>query len=335
MVTCSQPRVPLTLGIVGVGSVVRTLHLPLLYTMSGVRVAYLADVAIDNAIACPFSARAIRIASGGRLNLPQTDIVFVATPPRARSRYVDASLRAGAAIFTEKPFATSLAEHKDFIRDTPRIACNYNRRWFGNILQLKEIITGGVLGQLHKVVIRESAMARGTGKPPSHYQFDKSLSGGGILTERGCHTLSQLDCIFEEGSIVLMQTKMVAIKGLDVDVELDLAVSTQGAEPLEVNYRLGAGRLDDTQSSYFFANGVVEFDHTNPGSALQITDSNGGEFTINPKVRSVQTITQSFYQSWSVFLNKVRGVDSFDAAADTSLRTTRLIADAYEQAALK
>lgn len=322
----------LKIGIIGVGNIVRTMHLPLLYSIPGVRVAYLADLVVDRAIARLFGAEPIAIEPNGNPDFPNADVVFVATPPGARSRYVPSLLKAGTAVLTEKPFAPSLEQHKLFLAAGNRVACNYNRRWYGNIRALKEMINSRLLGRLREVVIEESAMPRGTGKPSDHYQFDRTQSGGGILMERGCHTLSQLDWIFDDYQIVVASVTIECVADLDVDVAMRLHVSRDVEEGIDVKYTLSAGRLGETTSKYRFDNGIVLFDHTDAESRLRLVDSNGIQFELAHDPGSVQSSTQSFYKSWSVFLDKVRGKDQFDPGSDTSLRTTQIVAQAYEWA---
>ena len=324
----------ISIGIIGAGNIVRTMHLPILYNLPGVNVRYLADLAVDESLASPFNAEAIFLKEGESPSLPEVDLVFLATPPGARKEYAVSALAAGAAVFTEKPFAASVSDHKEMIGAGGAVGCTYNRRYFGNLETLEQIISGRILGQLREVRIVEAAMPRGTGKAGGHYQFDRSLSGGGVLMERGCHTLSQVDHVFINEGLSLTAAKIACIEGIDIEAELEIQLLQSNSKAIPIRYKIGAGSLDDTCSTYIFDNGLVVFDHTDPGAQISLFDAIGMKLELAPQLRTVRTDIQSFYRSWSEFLNKVRRGGNLDLNWESSIRTTELITEAYKREGL-
>ena len=324
----------ISIGIIGAGSIVTTMHLPILYTIPEVNVSYIADVEEKRLLSSAFNAKFIKIGNTPIGTIPKTDAIFLATPLGARDEYIKAQELGSCSIFTEKPFVANFDHHKQLIGAIKKIVCNYNRQFFSTIRSLKRIIDSSLLGNLEVVKIAESAMPRGTGKSPNHYQFNKRLSGGGLLIERGCHTLSQIDFLFSNFLIKVTDCKIRTIKGIDVDIDLDLEVVLNNNSSIPINYKLSAGRLFNTASLYSFDKGNINFNHTDACSKLKIYDNCQNMHTIENIERFATTEIQSFYLSWISFLEKVKGIQKFSPEIDTSIRTTEIIEAAYRKAGL-
>ena len=270
-----------SVGIIGAGQIVKTMHLPILYNMASVRVCYIADTEDKSTTSYAVNAQFIKLNGSSKNKLPITDAVLVGTPLGVREHYYDNPAVSQSCILTEKPFIGTLEKHEKLINQHRAIMCNYNRKFYATIGTLKKIIDNSLLGSLREVTIAESAMPRGTGKGPTHYQFNRELSGGGLLIERGCHTLSQLDVLFLDSQMELADSKIEAISGFDIDINLDLTVSCDNAA-IPIRYELSAGRLFETLSNYRFDNGVIRFDHTNASSPMHIEDCSGNEYLLEP-----------------------------------------------------
>jgi len=324
----------ISIGIIGAGNIVKTMHLPILYNIPSVKVRYIADLIDKSSLSSAFNAQFIKLDKSSMSNLPTTDAVFIATPLGVRQNYYDDPNVGNSCILTEKPFVTTIEQHKQLITRHRNVMCNYNRRFYASIGTLKKIIENSLLGKLREVTIAESAMQRGTGKSAAHYQFNKKLSGGGLLIERGCHTLSQVDVLFSDLTINLIDCKIEALNGFDIDIDLTLEVCYNNNLCLPVTYKLSAGRLFKTLSVYRFDNGKIQFDQTDASSQICIKDNSGNTHILKPEKKLAASEIQSFYLSWISFIDKLGDRDEFIPEVDTSIRTTEIIDSVYRKAGL-
>ncbi len=89
------------------------------------------------------------------LNRTKADIVFNCTVPEAHFAVTTAALEAGAHVFSEKPLASTLAETEAMI-GTARasgkvLATMQNRRYDPAIRMLRDVLQGGVIGDVTTV----------------------------------------------------------------------------------------------------------------------------------------------------------------------------------------
>lgn len=323
-----------TVGVIGAGNIVQTMHLPILYSLPQFQVRYLADIHLKPGLEVPFGAERIPLDFEQLPDFPETDIVFLATPPGVRRPYIDLFSKRKEWIFCEKPFAVDLKEHKHALANTSLISANYNRQGYSNVLQLKDIIQDGFLGELSAIKISEAASPRGTGKGSEHYQFKPELGGGGILIERGCHTLSQLDFLFSEYYIEIEQSAIRTIQGIDVDVELTISMQSPTGKSIRLEYILSTGRWMETLSKYRFDRASLQFDHTDPESRLCIDTSSGKKHSLDNYPEGAKTASQSFIESWLRLSKCLLGEDNSSPEVRTSLRTSQWIETAYQQAGI-
>jgi len=121
-----------SVGIVGAGAITRNIHLPVLLAMPNVRVAWLADASANRADALGKVHGVKSLAATSPEGLPDCDVVLLAIPVGVRAAYFNALAARGAAVFTEKPFASNLAEHRRILDlfEPHRIGCGFMRRFY-------------------------------------------------------------------------------------------------------------------------------------------------------------------------------------------------------------
>jgi predicted dehydrogenase len=101
-----------------------------------------------------FDLRDVRVGTDlpAMLDALRPDIVFDCTVPAARASVVEAALRHGCHVLSEKPMANSMAEaHRlmEAARAAGRtFAIMQNRRYFGNIRALNAFLAKGSIGEL-------------------------------------------------------------------------------------------------------------------------------------------------------------------------------------------
>ena len=110
----------------------------------------------------------------------QTDLVFVCTRHSAHASQVAAALRAGKAVFVEKPLAVDaeqLAEVEEALKDNPRLTVGFNRRFAPLAAEMGKHFDHGPLSMQYRV---------SAGKLPAEHWLMAPGEGGRIVGE-GCH----------------------------------------------------------------------------------------------------------------------------------------------------
>jgi predicted dehydrogenase len=314
-------------GIVGCGNITATIHLPILMNIPNVSVEYLADLQPPHTLAADFGSRAIGIEKN--VPLPDCDVLFLATPVGARKDYIEEFGPRDVFIFAEKPFALCGQQHEEFLSLANNVSCNYMKTTFGSITQLKQIMSSRLFGPLRRVIMTEGGIVGATGKSRTHYQTDPSLSGGGILMERGCHSLSQLSHVLEGFSFSVKHAEIKWINALDIDVET--IIDGKGDYTVDIRYHLSLIRPVGNRARFEFETACVDFDHTDPSSRLRVTNRDGdSEFYLDRDSAMASSVIQSFYLKWDSVINAYSGRVPIDSAIETSITTTRLIDSIYE-----
>jgi D-apiose dehydrogenase len=140
-------------AIIGLGNAGTTLHLPALAGLHGVEVVGGVD---------PDATR--RAAAGKRFGIPtfanldallgkaRPDVVIVGTPPDSHAEYCLRSFAAGAHVFCEKPFVSSLAEADQVLEAAQaagrRIALNHEFREMPIFRAVRDAVHSNATGEL-------------------------------------------------------------------------------------------------------------------------------------------------------------------------------------------
>ncbi len=302
--------------------------------MDTVNLKYVADVRHPGKLPGYYKAEAIRIRDDLTL-LPECDIVLLATPVGVRERYIREFSQRGTAIFSEKPFAVDLESHKRLLELTNRVTCNYMRTCYSSIRQLKAIVCSKIFGNLKEVYLSEGGLQGAAGIEKQHYRANARLSGGGVLTETGCHPLSQLTYVLDGYELSVSEAELIMQDDLDVNVQARLHAS--GDHELDINLEIGSAKPLKNMCLFGFENTIIEFDHTDPKSMLRLALNNTerASLGIAPNSMWARSFTQAHYLRWKMFLDKLLSNEHIDAKIETSILTTRLITEIYEKASRK
>lgn len=180
-------RSTLQVGIIGLGAVAQTAHLPILSKMRGVTVAALCDndAAKARALAQRFGVANTYADIDDLLEHETLDAVVIATPNHAHEPHVLSALRAGFHVMCERPLALSGAGVERILaaaRKTQRMVFVANNHRFRLDAQaLHAFIHGGELGKVHSV--RAGAYQRPAAMAP--WRRRRAESGGGAFMHLG------------------------------------------------------------------------------------------------------------------------------------------------------
>ena len=119
-------------------------------------------------------------------------LVVVNTPVQTHYEYVKKALEAGKQVICEKPFTVDAREAKELeqlAKDRNLFLSVYqNRRYDGDYAAIREVLSGGALGDLREVEMRFDRYRPGqSGKQHK----EGSIKGAGVLHDLGAHLIDQ------------------------------------------------------------------------------------------------------------------------------------------------
>ncbi len=179
---------PLEISFIGMGSFASSYLLPAVKSVEGVR---LARVVTSTAL----KAETARSRGGFQsattnadeaIGAPDAKIIFIATRHDSHARYAEAALKAGRAVFVEKPLALTSIELErisQVIRATHgRLMVGFNRRFAPATQWTLEALGPNRAGLRFLYRVNAGHL------PENHWILDPEIGGGRLLGE-GCHFL--------------------------------------------------------------------------------------------------------------------------------------------------
>jgi scyllo-inositol 2-dehydrogenase (NADP+) len=188
-------------GLVGYGLAGSAFHAPLIATTPGMR---LAAVVTSNAERAA-QARAqhpgvVVVGSAERLweRAGGLDLVVVASPNRTHVPLALAALEAGLPVVVDKPLAATSAAARRLVDEARArgllLSVFQNRRWDGDFLTLRRLLSEGALGTVHRF---ESRFERWRPAPkPGWRERGDPAEAGGVLFDLGSHLIDQALVLF-------------------------------------------------------------------------------------------------------------------------------------------
>ena len=125
------------------------------------------------------------------IDIPEVDIVVVATLHDSLAKITLAAVKAGKHVLVEKPAARSASELKPVIaavkQSAVKVHVGFNHRYHPALQKAKEIVDSGGLGEL--MFIRARYGHGGRIGYDKEWRANPSLSGGGVLIDQGPHLI--------------------------------------------------------------------------------------------------------------------------------------------------
>lgn len=183
--------ISLKTALVGLGRIGWSFHLPNIIKHQGFELCAVVDLCEERLC----EAKTQYGVSGYQkieemLNCEQPDLVVIASPTHLHREHAEASMRAGADVFLDKPMATTYAEAcliAQVSEETGRKLMIFQpHRAVPETVILKKIIKSGVLGPIYMIKRAVSTYER-----RNDWQTLKKF-GGGMLTNYGAHYIDQM-----------------------------------------------------------------------------------------------------------------------------------------------
>lgn len=140
---------------------------------------------------------------------PLINAVYIATPPSSHLQYCIAALKAGKAVYVEKPMTLNASEASALVHAIEnfngKLCLAHYRRAQPKFLKIRDLIFSGSLGKISEVNIsfgRKPLSAEELHVPKTAWRVDPKISGGGLFHDLAPHQLDLLLYFFGEGKVV-------------------------------------------------------------------------------------------------------------------------------------
>ncbi|WP_421240408.1 oxidoreductase [Aeromonas enteropelogenes] len=179
----------LNAALVGYGFAGKTFHAPFLGTTPGLRLSW---VVSRDAAKVRADLPDCRVGSLEEVLSDYTvDLVVIATPNDTHAPLARQALLAGKHVVIDKPFALDLAEAKALVELAEKqqrlLSIFHNRRWDGDFLTVRRLLTEGTLGQIAQF---ESHFDRYRPEVRQRWR-EAGGPGSGLWFDLGPHVLDQ------------------------------------------------------------------------------------------------------------------------------------------------
>lgn len=328
----------LSIGVIGAGDIARTAHVPVLKSLDGANLAWVADVDTSRAAALGKAYKIPHFTLGQEGGSPPpADVVLLAIPYGVRAPYYEKYQKLGTAIYVEKPFARSADEHSRICALFPghALASGLMMRCWNTNQMARDLVDSELFGPL-----RRARFAHGRPGMVTYgrYYLDRSKGGGGMMAEFGIHGLDSLLYVTRATSVQLGPVATVWEGDLDLHTHARFAIRSAGDRTAEGEILVTG--LDDLVEGVEleFDGAVVSYLLPGQGYALQgdtpdlrITvrprRPGGAAYTLTPRDGAAYPATkfQMFHLYWSQFLEGIRTGTENDTSAGQALLTTKLL----------
>ncbi len=148
---------------------------------------------------------------------PEVNAVYVATPPGSHAEYAIKAMKAGKAVYVEKPMAAYYNECIEMIKVSEQtgspLFVAYYRRSLPGFLKVKDLIESNMIGKpLHFSIRFLSPPHPEDFKKPLPWRVKPEISGGGYIYDLGSHQLDVINYFF--GPIAEVSSLVYNRKGL-------------------------------------------------------------------------------------------------------------------------
>lgn len=319
------------IGIVGAGEIVRKVHLPVLKSIEGVTVAWLYDTSSQRARAVADAYGVPAIAAATPRELPRCDVVLLAVPVSARASYLRMFAERETAVLCEKPFASSVAEHRNFLDDylPHRLGCGYMRRFYRSTCLMEHVLRHNWLGPLRAIRISEGGRSRGSGSAQSFLDDPKLAAARGVLMDLGTHSLD-LALHLTAVERFAVERSQLSLDG-DVDRHAQANVrlfptASNVDESIDLDYQVSWLTQQTNRIELIFRSAVV-WSGVAPGAAVFMGDPlrPRDAIELNAPVEGAVTFNQAFALEWREFLDGLERGEESRVSARKALPTTALV----------
>lgn len=199
-------------AVVGYGLAGSVFHAPLLAANSSYSLDAVATSDAGRRAAASSRLPGVEVMRDGAAVLKRAadlDLLVLATPPATHHSLAKAALEAGLDVVVDKPFAVTSGQGQELIdlaRQLGRVLTVFhNRRWDGDFLTLRKLLTAQSLGSVTRFESRFERWSPAISK--AWKARATAVDGGGILFDLGSHLIDQALQLFGPAAVLHAELK--------------------------------------------------------------------------------------------------------------------------------
>jgi predicted dehydrogenase len=315
-----------SIGIVGAGSIVANLHIPVLLNTPGIGISWITDVDFQRSrrLAKDFDVREVHLTDPPS-DLPDADVVLLAIPYGARPAYYEVLCTRHCAVYAEKPFARTVAEHDGRCSAFSdwRIGCGLQLRSSGSVQLARQVLRDGLFGRLLSVRIGHGGQGHLQG---TRYGDNLQLAGGGILFETGIHTIDSALFVMDARDVQVRGGLMLRMEGIDIHTEADATITTlYGEVPAALKVSGLEGTIQGSEFRFEHATMIL----SRSGSIRILPVNKSSSYSLSVEQMQATTPHQIAFRHWQGFLQSINQQTPNWTSALSCRVTTKIIEQLY------
>jgi myo-inositol 2-dehydrogenase/D-chiro-inositol 1-dehydrogenase len=315
------------IALIGAGRIGR-IHAHNLVADAGARLRYVidADAAAAARLAGETGAQVAEV--GVALADPDVRAIVVASPTDTHSPLIEAGVRAGKAVFCEKPLDLDIVRAARALQAACErqalLALGFNRRFDPAFARLQREIAGGRVGQVEVV----SVTSRDPSPPPATYV----ARSGGLFRDMMIHDLDMARWLLGEEPVSVFARGSALIDpaiGAAADVDTAVVVlQTASGRLAQITNSRRCSYGYDQRIEVFGSAGLVRADNV-PATTVETADASG--FSREPALPFfLERYAAAYRAELAEFLKALRGEPARLVSGQDGLRALQL-ADAAQR----
>lgn len=327
------PRVtPLRVGVLGLGAIAQTAHLPVLAKMRGVQIAALCDNdgAKARSLAQRFAVRDICTDVEELLELPDIDAIIVSTPNHLHEVHVLSALRAKKHVMCERPLGLNARAVERILAAAEKakrvVMVANNHRFRHDAQALDAFVRAGELGKVRSV--RAGAYRRRVSQAP--WRLRRAESGGGAFLELGLPLLDLAGWLLDFPRVERVSASVERAKGANTVEDSAIAfIECQGGFTVTIDVH--SNYIGEDQRWWFELVGTKGSARLNP--LRLIKEIHGVPVDVSPTGAATRdtAFIQSYRSELAHFLSVLREETPYEPPRD-QVRVYKLLEMIYKAA---
>lgn len=325
-----------TLGIalVGAGNIAQNIHLPIMASMSGVRIAAIADRRLSQAriLAERYGGAVASTSYADVIERDDVDAVVVTTSTDAHTEIALASIRAGKPVFVERPVARTLAETIEINLAAREydvgVMVGMNHRFRPDVVQMKNAVDRGDIGSIFYVKAGWNKQ-RST---DARWLAQAEKSGGGVVIDLGLVVIDLILHVFDFGKVRSVVGSTFNLHTKSVEDVVVAMVHFESGSIATIESAWSLMRPDDL----FYCNvfGRSGSAYINPFRLVrkQGNDLNAIQQAVSGT--SVSLYRKSYQVELKHFVNAVRGLVPFVSTVSEAIERMKIVEALYASSEL-
>lgn len=321
-------------GLLGLGAIAQVVHLPVLHSMRGVKLAGVCDVdrTKASAIASRFGIERVYRSDDDVFADPHLDAIVICTPSYLHHSQAIAALEAAKHVLVEKPLAIRADDAAAVVAAAERadrtLMVAMNNRYRPDIQALKPFAVNGELGNVF--LVRGAWLNKKIRLIRPTWRHRKETAGGGAMMDLGVQTLDLAMWFLDFPRAKSVTCHMHPGEGMEVEDSAAIMVRLENGAAISLS--LSWGLVADRDRHYMRLLGTRGSGSIQPLAVHKEIDQGILDVTPHVPAGAENMYTASYRDELDDFVQTARGARPRELPHE-QVALMQLVAMAYQSAA--